>query len=185
MKYFIYITLFLLISILTNGQDSTITLSQFEVFSSQPNKILKTEIKEVGSFGWHTMNLFKTTDLTSGSSAYAIRMGKFSDWGIPPLVDPTVIYIDFSDVDTVIHVLEQFRMEAEKPKPTSVHFSYITSNDIKLSYAYDRLGNMWHFTMNKVYKSLRTSVPHTAISFNKKRFPEFIELLKKANATKW
>jgi hypothetical protein len=56
----------------------------------------------------------------------------------------------------------------------------ITSNDIVFTCAYDLFADSWHYEMGKVYKNLRTYVPNTVSTFNKKRFNEFVELLKKA-----
>jgi hypothetical protein len=182
MKYFLF--LLLSISVLNSsfGQDSTVALSQFEMFTSQPNKILKTEIREIGTVGWRNLFLFKTTDLVSGTSASAIRVGNFSANDMPALIGPSAAYIDLSDLDSILQVLDRFVKEAEVPKPlTDIRYSYITSNDIAFTCSYDRFSDSWQYDMGKVYKVLRTYVPGSVRSFNKKRFKEFVELLKQVN----
>lgn len=182
--------LFFLFSVLllrnAQSQDSTLTLSQFELFTSQPNKLLKTEIREIGNVGWTNINLFKTTDLLSGSSAYAIRAGNYNNGYMPALIAPSALYIDLGTLDTVIAVLDQIMSEADKPKSASdVQFTYTTSNDIVFTGSFDRASNYWNYEIGKVYKNLRTYVPGTTLTLTKKRFTELVSVLKKARDLQW
>ena len=189
MKYIFTLLACFLVSLHSFSQDSTITLSKFEQFTSQPNKILKTEFKNIrpyGSFGWSNVYLFKTTDLISDTSTYAIRIDDFASNQIPSFIDPASFYIDDSDLDSVINVLDYFITQSEKTQPpANLQYTYITSSDIELNCYFIQPYNSWRFSIGKIYKNLRTPVPNTAIGFNMRRIKEFVALLKLAKKSKW
>lgn len=186
MKYYLFFLLALSGSYSAKAQDSTIALSRFEEFTSQPNKVLKTEVREAGNFGWNYLTLFKTTDLLSGASASALRVGNFSTGYLPPLVDPAAVYIDLPVLDTLIPVLDRFIKESDHPRPPAgFRLSFVTSGDVAFTGTYERTSGYWQFEVGKVYKHLRTWVPFTVKTYNKKRFTEFVALLKQVQAASW
>lgn len=187
MKPFVNLFLLLLLSINSKSQDSTIALSQFELFATQPGRVCKTEYKEIGNIGWvNAVYLFKLSDINSGSNVYAIRLGNINSRDMPWLVNPYSIYIDLNELDSVINVLEQFKQETVKREhPADLHLSYVTPGDISFGATYDKSGDSWQFFMARVFRNLRTHVPYTYTRFNKKRFTEFLEILKAAKASKW
>ena len=147
---------------------------------------MKTEVREGGSFGWNYLTLFKTTDLLSGSSAAALRVGNFSTGYMPPLVDGAALYIEVSDLDTLVPVLERFIKEAEKPRPAaSFRLSYTTGSDVAITATYYRESDYWQCEVGKLYQHLRTWVPSTVKTYNKKRFTELVALLKQVQAASW
>jgi hypothetical protein len=186
MKYIF--TLFLFSSITANiySQDSTITLSQFEQFTSQPNRIIKKEIRTIGAFGWRNINVFKATDMTTDSSIYSIRMNYFNNDGLYNSIRSYNTYIDFEELDTIIDVLSKFLSVAKDVKPAqATQYVYITANDIEFAAYYDVSNESWQYTMSKLYKYLRTHVPETMEQFNSKRFGTFVKLLKEASTNRW
>jgi hypothetical protein len=187
MKPFLYLFILLLLSDNSKSQDSTVALSQFELFATQAGRFCKTEYKEIGSLGWlNPVYLFKVSDIKSGSNAYAIRLGNINSRDMPALVNPLSIYIDLIDLDSVINVLEQFKQEAGKhDHPADLHLFFITQGDLSFGATYDKSDNSWQFFMARVYKNLRTNVPYTFARFNKKRFMEFLEILKVAKSSTW
>jgi hypothetical protein len=182
MKYIIFLSLAFLFAYSAKNQDSTIALSQFEIFTGQTNRILKTELITAENRSSRPVNVFKTTDLTTGNSVYAIRVGYINSIDIPDLIHPEAIYIDVDELDAVISALTFFLKEAEKLKPVNgLCLSYATSNDIVFSYSYDKVYEAWRFDIRKVYKHLRTYIPNVSHTYhNKKRLLEFIEDLKTA-----
>lgn len=186
MKPFIFLLAAFLVFHTAKGQDSTIALSRFEEFTSQPDKLLKTEVREAGNFGWNYLTVFKTTNLLSGESASALRMGNFSTGYLPPLVDPAAVYIDLNVLDTLIPALERYIKESDHPRPPAgFRLSYVTSGDVAFTGTYERTSGYWQFEVGKLYKYLRTYVPFTVKTYNKKRFTEFVALLKQVQATNW
>lgn len=186
MRYFIFLLLSFIGFHAAKGQDSTIALSRFEQFTAQPHKVLKTEIREVGTFGWNYLNVFKTTDLSSGASASALRVGTFNTGYMPLLIDPAAVYIDAGDLDSVIAVLDRFVKEAEKPRPPAgFRLTYITPGDVAFTCTYERTSDYWLYEVGKLYKHLRTYVPATVRTYNKKRFTELVALLKQVSAAPW
>jgi len=184
MKYLIVLFLISFLAHNTKGQDSTIAYSKFEIFTSQAGKLLKTELKEAGNFGPRPVTVFKTTDIMSGISAYAVRLGYMNAVDMPILIYPKALYLDFDELDSVINVLTYFLTETEKPKPTNnLQLSYTTANDIVFFCSYDKIYNSWGFDIGKVYKHLRTYIPGTSITYhNKKRITRLIEELKTAQS---
>jgi hypothetical protein len=153
-------------------QDSTITLSSFEIFSSQSRKMLKTEVREVGEVGNILVSKLKTTDIMSQSSVYAISIGYHNN---------NMIYIDIEDLDSVITAMTYFMEKVNEIKPDgTLHFGYITKGDVEVSFDYAKWSGTWRFSIGKVYKVLRTGVLNTNISFNRRRVSELISLLNQA-----
>ena len=143
-------------------------------------------MRPIGSLGWKDINTFKITDVASNTSQYAIRVGNFNNGDMPHFINPVAIYIDFADLDKVISVLNTYLAETKKPLPaTDIQLSYITPNDIEFSAYYDVSNNTWQYMVGKLYKHLRTYVRGSVTTFNSRRFPELVELLKKAQASQW
>lgn len=164
------------------GQDSTISLSKFETFSSQPLKILKIEIKEIGSVGQWMVTKLKTTDAATGISVSAVKIDKNFFNIVPEIVNPTTLYIDIEDLDSVISALDYFIKEQNIQKPAGYpEYSYFTSTDVKVSCYY---AGSWRFELSKVYQKLRTPVAGSVITFNKKRITELVELLRQSEIAK-
>ena len=185
MKYTILLFFSCLLAFNSKSQDSTIALSQFEIFTGQANRILKTELKELVGQDSRLVTVFKTTDLISGTSMHAVQIGYLNALDMPDLINPQALYFDLNELDSIINVLTYFLMETEKPKPTSdVRLSYTTTNDIVLSCSYSRGNGSWRFDFGKTYKYLRVLVPgSTATYHNKKRIIQLIEDLKTAKGT--
>ena len=182
MKYSILLLLTLSLAFNSKSQDSAIALSQFETFTGQANKILKTELQEVVGQDSRVVTVFKSTDLISGASVQAVRIGYLSTLNMPELINPQALYLDFSELDTVINVLTHFLIETENSRPVAdVQLSYTTSNDIVLSCSYNRGSGTWRFHLWKRYKHLHTPIPGTTITyFNKRRIVQLVEDLKTA-----
>ncbi|MEP6584127.1 MAG: hypothetical protein ABJA90_07660, partial [Ginsengibacter sp.] len=164
------------------GQDSTISLSKFETFSSQPLKILKIETKEIGSVGSWMVTKLKTTDAATGINVSAVKIDQKFFNNVPEIVNPTTLYIDIEGLDSVINALDYFIKEQNIQKPEGyLEYSYFTSADVKVSCYY--AGN-WRFEISKVYQKLRSPVAGSVITFNKKRITELVELLRQSEIAK-
>lgn len=167
-------------SVKTFAQDSTIILSDFEKFSSQNGKVLKTEFKRIGIAGSYMVAKVKTTDIFSGQSASAIIID-YDRSNIQSLINPKTLYIDVKDVDSIAFALTYFIKELEKQDPTTyLQYSFISSKDVQVSCRYHSFSNNWQFEIDKIYRYLRTHVAGSSINFNKKRAAELADLLIRA-----
>src|SRR5215217_5324743 len=109
------------------AQDSTIALSDFEKFSSQGGRVLKTEFKRVGVIGTYMVAKARTTDPVSGHSAIAVIID-YDRSSIAALVNPKSLYIDLDDVDSVAFALTYFIKELDQQQPDDdLRYSYISS----------------------------------------------------------
>jgi hypothetical protein len=150
------------------------------MFTTQPGKILKTEIREIGTVGNIVVAKLKTTDVGSQSSIYAIRI---DDNYFNSIITPATLYIDIEELDSVITAMTYFMEEANRLKPdVSLHLSYITKADIAVSCDYTKWSENGRFSIGRIYKVLRSAVPNTSISFNRRRVPELIALLNKSKS---
>ncbi len=188
MKIILLISINSIFTLSCIAQDSTISLSRFERFSSQSLKILKIETQEigsVGSVGQCVVTKLKTTDAATGINVSAVRIYQSFFNNVPEIVNPTILYIDIEDLDSVINALSYFIKEQNIQKPSGhLEYSYLTSTDVKVSCYYSNYSGNWRFELSKVYQKLRSPVSGSAITFNKKRITELVELLRQAEITK-
>jgi hypothetical protein len=182
MRFFLLI-LSSLLSNVSFSQDSTITLSHFEQFSSQNGRLLKTESKLIGEIGGLMISTIKSIDANTGQQAAAIMIGTDNDF-LPSLVHTRLLYIDSSEVDSVIQALSYFIAEEGKQKPGSnVRYSYITATDVEIASFYSSTFGNWRLRIGKLYQKLRTPVTGGNIVLNKRRVTDLVEILKQAKST--
>jgi hypothetical protein len=178
MKLLLPFLLFSFLSFRSISQDSTITLSKFEIFTSQPNKLMKTEIRETVSIGSTLLSRVKATDLTSGENASAIKISTERTSDMTP-INTKAVYIELNDLESIISALTYFSREVNQPKPeTNAYYSFITSNDVAFtcSYSYSGFG-FWNIEIGRIYPKLRTPVAASTYSFSKRRIDELIKLM--------
>jgi hypothetical protein len=183
MKIFVLALPLTLFTATATSQDSTITLSQFEKFIGHTATYTKTTFSTVGEFGSYKILKLVATEISTGKRSMALKLGSIFEGPFSHLIDAMSIYIDSAELDPVISTLEAFLIEVEKEHLTNDQvLNYTTLNDIHFTCYYERFNNRWSFSMNKIYQKLRTHVPGTYVSINKKRMKEFLSLLKQAKA---
>ncbi len=182
MRFFIAYFLFMLVFSCAKSQDSTTVLSSFEKFVSQPGNVIRTEMVVVGQYGPYEVLKYTAKDIVTAEQMVAVRIDNnyVSDFSTE-LVFQKALYIDSADLDAFIVTAESF-LKASNGTPLSVdtRFSYFTPADVQLACYFVKFSNNWFFTIDKVFQKLRTQVPGTTLTLNKKRMQQLVGLLKQA-----
>lgn len=184
MRLFFTCILFTLFTLSATAQDSLITFSKFQEFSSRKGALLKTELQHFGSVKSVHIAKVKTTDVASNIAFSAIRMAPYGT-NSESITRKGNFYIDMEDVDSVLQALHYFLAETKKPKPsTDFTFTYSTSNDIQFSCSFNQ-NNLfsWSMEVSQLYPHYKSIVPGATYSFNKRDIENLIGLIKVAYAT--
>jgi hypothetical protein len=168
-------------SLFLYSQDSTITLSKFEKFTSQTGRMFKTETKEVGKIKDILIAKVKTTDVETGESLEAIRIHQNKTM-LMTTYTFGVLYIDKEEIDGVVKSLGFYlnQMKTGKPK-YEPRFSYVTSNDVEVNCFYSEgVSGGWAVNLNKNYHYTRATVAGSVILLKNKDIDDFVDLMGKA-----
>ena len=171
---------FILFSASSSAQDSTISLSKFQVFSTQSGKLFKTFQQSIGYLNTMTVDLLETRDLQSGETRKAIRLS--SDQAVETrFTERNALYIDMEDLPALIMALDTFAKEISSGhNDERQKYHFITSNDIRFSLSYqDGLFSAWHFEINQQYRYLQNTRPGYGFYLGKRNLEDLLSILKR------
>jgi hypothetical protein len=182
MKY-----LLIIITIISTSafcQDSAVTLSKFENFTSAVGKMYKYETIEIGNIRDIKISISKVTDIASSLSVKAIRVTQNKSM-LGSVYSYGILTIDMEEAEGVYKALEYYlKVVKEKPKYLPGYY-YFTTNDIVASCTLVEgpYGSGWYVGLSQRYHYLKTLVPNSSISVKNKDIDDLVDLIKKAKET--
>jgi hypothetical protein len=171
-------------SIICRAQDSTISLSKFEKFSSQTGVMLKNETKYIGKIRDIKVYKVRTTDLETNQSLSAVKIDQRKS-ALMTIVSTGLLYIDIDELDGVSKSLQFYLKEIKNSKPKYEPFYlYTTSNDVQVHCYYEDVPNFsgWFVGLSKQYHYSKETIPNTRISLKNKDIDDFVELITSAKS---
>ncbi len=175
------LTLFLLAAFFfqfSAAQDSIVALSRFEEWTLQPGKTIRVQVEPLGNWGSSVVSLVKATDVNTGAKKLAVRISYEFDLSVYP-VNTNALYLDASELDGVIATLTQFGSEVTTAGSTGQQMlTYTTLDGVQLLC---RLHNgVGDCRFSRLYLPQKTPHVPSQFSVNRRRVPEVIALLQRA-----
>ena len=168
----------------TAAQDSTITLSKFEEFSTAKGRLLKIELVSIGGMGTLNSEYLSATDLNTRETRTAVRF-RYGWRPTSGLIEKDWVYIDREDLPVLLTALDTIKKElAVASLPTQQSFSIVTSNDIRISLRYDEgiLSSGWAIYISQLFKHLRSEIPWKTFRINTRYLEALQEIVTKSLA---
>lgn len=178
----IILLLIAMTSIFANAQDSTLSKSKYEKFTSRTGVMLKMETIPAGEAKDYRIDIFKSTDIQTGETLKAIFMKQEKNMFLVGKYTTHLLIIDWEEAGDFLKALK-FQKELLETKPQNdVTYSYSTKNGVVAVASFNKSGMFegWNIAFSRVYEYSRLTIDGSTVTLKNKDLAVIIRLFEEA-----